>query len=237
MNTHTMPVERNGRAEHVDHAASHAMAPVAQPQRTPRHADATLRQETARLGMWVFLAGEVLFFGVLFVAYGVARWHSPAGFAAASAHTQLAIGTANTAVLLTSSLAMALAAEAARDGQRRCVARWLWVACALGALFMLLKGVEYTLEWRDALFPGPGFSLHDSGAELFFTWYFVVTALHALHLAIGMALAAVFAVASRRRTSQIAGAPRVHSLALYWHFVDIVWLVLYPLIYLVAPRS
>jgi cytochrome c oxidase subunit III len=111
-----------------------------------------------------------------------------------------------------------------------------------------LKGVEYRAEWREGLFPGPGFSIDGqivAGAELFFAWYFFATALHALHLGIGVGLCAVFAVRSPSQAPARGSDPQepsfmgneVLALALYWHFVDIVWIVLFPLIYLVGPRS
>jgi cytochrome c oxidase subunit 3 len=196
------------------------------------------REETARLGMWVFLASEVLFFGGLLVAYGVARLHSPQGFAQASAETDVLLGSVNTAVLLSSSFAMALAAEAAELRLAHRVAPLLWITVALGAVFLAIKGIEWHREWQEGLVPGPAFRLAATrGAELFFMWYFTTTGLHALHLAIGMALAAGLALASRRRRAAQADPPRLHTVALYWHFVDVVWIFLYPLIYLVAPRA
>jgi cytochrome c oxidase subunit 3 len=195
---------------------------------------------TGELGMWIFLAGEMLFFGALFVAYAVARQHHPEGFAAASAKTDVWLGTINTALLLTSSLAVAIAAESAEALRPRDAAPWLWAAAAIGLAFIAIKGIEYRQEWQEGLFPGPGFRIDGRavvGAELFFAWYFLVTALHALHLAIGVALCAGFAIAARSRRPERAAAPRVHVVALYWHFVDVVWIGLYPLIYLVAPRS
>ena len=202
--------------------------------------DAALRRDTARLGMWVFLASEMLFFGGLIAAYAAARWHASAGFAAASAQTDVALGTLNTALLLTSSFVIALAVESSGADRRRGTARWLGLAAALGVAFLAIKGFEWRREWAEGLFPGPGFTVHGRvvpGAEVFFAWYFVATALHALHLLIGVAGCAGFAVALRRSQPAADLAPRIHGLALYWHFVDVVWIVLYPLIYLVAPRT
>lgn len=194
--------------------------------------------ETARLGMWVFLAGEALFFGAVIVAYAVARSRSPMGFAAASAHTHLWLGTFNTALLLVSSGFAAVAAQAVAHGQGREARRGLCGAAALGLVFLVTKGIEYGAEWREGLFPGPGFRIDGkevAGAQLFFAWYFVVTGLHAVHLAIGVVLCGLFARDAGRMTPD--SPARVHALGLYWHFVDMVWIVLYPLIYLVAPRS
>jgi cytochrome c oxidase subunit 3 len=230
----------NATAHDTALAHPEAVAPVRDLQRTPRHAEPLLRHETARLGMWVFLAGELLFFGVVLLVYGIARLHEGAGFAAASAKTDLLAGTLNTALLLTGSAAMAAGAEASECNRPREAARWLWIAAALGLAFLAVKGMEYRHEWTEGLFPGPGFAIdgrRDRGAELFFAWYFVATALHALHLAAAVALVAGFALVLGSRRRRHAGAPRVHALALYWHFVDVVWIALYPLIYLVAPRG
>jgi cytochrome c oxidase subunit 3 len=135
---------------------------------------------------------------------------------------------------------MAIGAEASECNRPRDVAPCLWMAAALGTAFLAIKGVEYRREWLEGLFPGPGFRIDGrvaQGAQLFFTWYFVATALHAVHLGIGIAACVAFAWLSRSRRSPYVDAPRTHALALYWHFVDIVWIVLYPLIYLVAPRA
>lgn len=186
------------------------------------------------LGMWVFLASEILFFGALLLAYGWSRVHFPAGFGLASRHTDALLGTINTALLLTSSAAVAAAAGLAREaGQERIVARLLWGAATLGVLFLAIKGLEYRHEWQEHLFPGAGFALADTpGAEMFFAFYFTATALHALHLAIGIGVLGVLAVGAERRR-QWASAGRLEVAGLYWHFVDVVWIVLYPLLYLV----
>jgi cytochrome c oxidase subunit 3 len=188
---------------------------------------------TASLGMWVFLASEVLFFGGLLVAYTYGRSHWPAGFAAASHETHVVIGTVNTALLLTSSALVALAAarsELADSG--RAVARLLAGACVLGVAFMVLKGVEYGKEWHEHLVPGATFRLRDvQGAQLFFVLYFLTTGLHAVHLTIGIVVLAAFAWGSHR-LAPWALPRRIEAAGLYWHFVDVVWIFLYPLIYL-----
>jgi cytochrome c oxidase subunit 3 len=189
--------------------------------------------DRARMGMWVFLASEVLFFGGLFVAYAYGRSHWPQGFAVASHETHVVLGTVNTALLLTSSalVAVAVACGEAR-ADRRWVARLLAASAALGIAFMVVKGVEYRKEWLEHLVPGAHFRLKDTaGSELFFVLYFLTTGLHAVHLSIGIAVLAAFAWGTHR------GRPwamplRVEVAGLYWHFVDVVWIFLYPLIYL-----
>ena len=190
-------------------------------------------RELPRLGMWIFLSSELLFFGVPLFAYGVVRMHSPAGFTAASAHTEFWLGTLNTALLLTSSCAIAIAAQAAEAGFDSRARRGLFGAAALGCVFLVVKAVEYRIETREGLLPGPGFALDVPGAQLFFAWYFFVTSLHAIHLLIGVVLCGGLAWRGTRPPDL---RRRLPAAALYWHFVDLVWIFLYPLIYLVGPR-
>lgn len=188
---------------------------------------------TGPFGMWVFLASEVLFFGALLLAYAYGRSHWPAGFAAASHETHVVIGTLNTALLLTSSalVALAVACGQTHEGPRR-VPALLWGACLLGLAFLALKGVEYTKEFHERLVPGASFRLQDEGgAQLFYVLYFLATGLHAVHLTIGIVILAVFAHGSRRLKAW-AVPRRIEAAGLYWHFVDVVWIFLYPLIYL-----
>jgi cytochrome c oxidase subunit 3 len=193
------------------------------------------REDEARasLGMWVFLASEVLFFGGLLVAYTWARVHWPGGFAAASRETHVAIGTVNTALLLTSSALVAIAVACGEAGGRRAWVPWLLTAsAALGLAFLALKGVEWGKEWHEQLVPGAHFRLRDTaGAELFFVLYFLTTGLHAVHLTVGVAVLAGFARGAHRAKAW-ATPPRIEAAGLYWHFVDVVWIFLYPLIYL-----
>ena len=212
-------------------------APIADAARTPRHAEAALRSETAELGMWVFLATEILFFGGLFFAYLYGRGHWPEGFALAGRHTDVLLGTLNTTVLLTSSFAVAVAVAAAEHDRRRWVARLLWLTAALGVVFLVIKGTEYRHDWAEHLLPGPDFVLAATpGAELFFVLYFLTTGLHAVHLTIGIVVMAVFA-AGTEHASGWAHPPRLQIAALYWHFVDVIWIFLYPLLYLIERHS
>jgi len=200
---------------------------------------ASERSDAGTLGMWLFLAGELLFFGGLFAGYAIGRLHSPAGFAAAGVRTDLLLGTLNTAVLLTSSFVIAIAADAAAAHRARAAVLGFAGAALLGLVFVAVKAVEYRGEWHEGLFPGPGFSMRDApqGAELFFMWYFSATALHALHLVIGMLMASGCALAQGLRAPAWLRALDAHAVALYWHFVDVVWIFLFPAIYLVAPRA
>lgn len=203
----------------------------------PPSADATPDPDAGKLGMWVFLASEVLFFGGLFVAYLYGRTHFPSGWAAASRHTDVLLGTVNTAVLLTSSAAVALAVACEQDErQRRWTARLLSLTAALGVVFLVLKGLEWHDEWREHLVPGPGFALHVAGAQQFFALYFLMTGLHGVHMICGIAALGVLARA-RSRGRTWASAREFEVAALYWHFVDVVWIFLYPLLYLVNRHA
>ena len=200
----------------------------------PQFVSARHRDETAELGMWVFIATEVLLFGGLILGYCVYRHAYPAAFAAASRHTEIAIGTANTAILLTSSFLVACAVDAFSEETRKTCVALLSGAILLGSLFILLKGIEYAGEYREHLVPGLDFKFSGelaNGATLFFIFYFVATAIHALHMMVGIGLLMVLArLILRAPTARHRAA--LHSAALYWHFVDVVWIFLFALIYL-----
>src|SRR5215467_1796314 len=167
--------------------------------------DMRQQHDVARLGMWVFLATEVLFFGGLILAYCVYRTAYPEGFAEAARHTKIAIGTANTAILLTSSFLVAWAVTIIRLGESRFAALLLWAAALIGLVFLGLKGLEYSLEYREHLLPGFGFDYAGSqvrAVHLFFAFYLVSTALHAVHVVVGIVvLAAIGWRAYQRRYS------------------------------------
>lgn len=217
-----------GRSPGEYHGAQHGAAPVLAAVR-PFHPPPVA---TAPLGMWVFLASELLFFGGLLAGYFYGRLKWPHGFGSASQHTHVFIGTINTAILLTSSAVIALAVACAQHPKHRWrTARLLWLTAALGAVFIALKGCEYWKEWTEHLVPGPGFGLRETGAQLFFFLYFVMTGIHAIHLVVGVGVVSVFARASGQGRAWVR-PDRVEALALYWHFVDIIWIFLYPFIYL-----
>ena len=198
--------------------------------------DPRQQRDAVTLGVWIFLATETLFFGALFFAYLIARIHLPDAFAAASRHTNIVLGTLNTAVLLTSSFCVAQAAEATRGGTRRIATMWLAATALLGLVFTAIKLTEYGLEYHEHLVPLLGFAFepqHALGAHVFFGFYFAMTGLHLVHLTIGVAIIALFAWRVAR-TARHALSSQVEMAALYWHFVDIVWIFLYPCLYLVS---
>ena len=190
--------------------------------------DSTLeRREAGMLGMWAFLATELLFFGPLFFGYVHGRLTSPEAFVSGSHHMHIVLGTLNTAILMTSSLTMALAVRAAQHGNT-VVRRWLLLTMVLGAAFLGIKGSEYWMEASEVA--------KASGAELkFYFLYFAMTGLHAIHLTIGIGVVA-WLWRHARRFGREYHAP-VEVSGLYWHFVDVVWVFLYPMFYLLERYS
>jgi cytochrome c oxidase subunit 3 len=200
-----------------------------------QYADLRQQEHAARLGMWGFLSTEVLFFGGLVLMYARYRMAYPDGFAEAARHTEIVIGTVNTAVLLTSSFLVAWAVAAVKLGGNRPAAVLFESAAVLGVLFLGLKAVEYRQEYHEHLVPGLNFAFagpHAGAAELFYGFYFVATGLHALHLTIGIVALAVIARRARRGGYSARYHAPLTVAGLYWHFVDVVWIFLFPLIYL-----
>jgi cytochrome c oxidase subunit 3 len=197
-------------------------------------------REAQDFAMWVFLVSETLIFGAFITVYLILRWRFPEGFAHAGAETSLRLGTINTAILLTSSLTMALADIRAEAGRAR--ARTLLVITALlGLLFLGIKFHEWYDEYQKGLMPFLGLTFAYEGPErdaavMFFRLYFALTGLHALHLAIGVAMVLWAALLWPRIAAEKRGQ-RVAAFALYWHFVDVVWVFLFPFFYLLGRAS
>lgn len=192
----------------------------------------------SRLGMWIFLCTELMFFGPVFWGYIVERSRAPQAFLQAARLTDVAFGTANTLILLTSSLFMALAVACSNAGRPAAARRNLLITAALGLAFLAIKGLEYRKDWLEHLVPGAHFLAagvsDQAAAQMFFFIYFFTTLLHALHLIIGIALVTLIArrVGHDTLTPRAAIARRVEMTGLYWHFVDIVWIFLFPVLYL-----
>jgi cytochrome c oxidase subunit 3 len=206
------------------------------------------QRETATLGMWVFLVTEIMFFGGMFFAYTLYRTKYPLEFASASNHLDLALGTINTAVLILSSFTMAMAVYFAQTGKQRGQIIGLVATIVLGVTFLGIKAIEYYQKYVDHLIPGrliPGNPFNPAGVhllpganrqhvEMFYWIYFAMTGMHAVHMIIGVGLLGVllyFAVKGRY-------GPEYHNpievSGLYWHFVDIIWIFLFPLLYLLG---
>ena len=198
------------------------------------------QREAGTLGMWVFLVTEVLFFGGLFMTYIVYRSWYPDAFAAASHELDITLGTINTAVLITSSLTMALAVHASQTGERRLLLMFLMITMALGVTFLGIKGVEYYHKFTEHHVPGPAFQFEKEyfrHAQLFFSLYFLMTGLHALHMIIGLGIMTWMLWWSWRGVISVEYYSPIEISGLYWHFVDIVWIFLFPLLYLLGRHG
>lgn len=201
---------------------------------------ATLDQqgETAELGMWVFLVNETIFFGALIFTYFLYRMTYPHEFAVAGKDAVLWCGSVNFVLLLTSSLTMVIAINAAAQSERRAMVWWLIFTAALGCLFLGLKGYEYYLDFQDKVVPvldyapKPG---EGRAGELFWVFYWVATGLHAIHLSVGIGLV-LYVLLWKIPRGEITPAyyTPLEVIGIYWSFVDTVWLYLYPCIYLVG---
>jgi cytochrome c oxidase subunit 3 len=193
--------------------------------------DLRLQREGVSLGMWIFLASEVLFFGGLFVSYAVYRSFNEDAFRLASAHAQILYGSINTALLLTSSLTMTIALRSATAKLRSLTLVCLGVTAALGIAFLACKGLEYREDLKEHLFPGPNFPLSPPATQIFWALYWVMTGVHAVHLSVGIGVVLFVFVLFRRRVIPVQDST-MEGVVLYWHFVDSIWIVLFPLLYL-----
>ncbi len=208
---------------------SHAEAWLKEPWLEPQR-----ERDAAKFAIWVFLASEMLFFGGLLLTYTICRIEHPQAFALAGRETNVWFGTINTAVLLTSSLTMAIASQAASldEAPRRLIGMCLAATALLGLAFLVIKGFEYKEDIDKHLIPGASFPLPAPASQIFFALYWILTVVHAVHLSIGIALV------SRLSATILLGRlvphkqPQIEVTALYWHLVDIIWIILYPLIYL-----
>jgi len=198
--------------------------------------DLEQQRDASTLGMWIFLATEVMFFGVLFMGYTAYRAVYYESFAAASHHLKLLLGGINTVVLLSSSLSMALAVHAAQLGRSRALVGFLLVTMLLGTVFLGIKAVEYYAEYEKLLVPGLNFAYsgpNPGQVEIFFLLYFFMTGLHAFHLVVGIGLVGSIALLAWRGRYTPAYHTPVELTGLYWHFVDVIWVFLFPLRYLI----
>jgi cytochrome c oxidase subunit 3 len=209
------------------------------------------QRDANTLGMWLFLASEVLFFGGIFTAYAMLRFKNPSGFAAGSDRLNAVIGGVNTAVLLTSSLTMALAVWSAQTKHRRLLQLFLGLTLAFGLAFLGFKAAEWHHEYEVGLVPGKTFGTDPHGEplkekdgvtpvpaakvktmQMFFVFYFSITGLHALHMIIGLAVLGIQLVLAMRTDFGVRDYGPIEVSGLYWHFVDVVWIFVFPLLYL-----
>jgi len=200
---------------------------------------AAQQKDASTLGMWIFLITEIMFFGGMFLAYTVYRSAYPNVFAVASTSLNVYIGAANTIVLLCSSLTMVLAVRAAQLGQRRAIVLFLILTLALGFVFLGVKAYEWNEKFEEHHIPGHSFHLEglapelQGQAQLFFSLYFAMTGLHALHMVIGAGIMFVLTWQARNGRFTPDYMTPVDVGGLYWHFVDIIWIFLFPLLYLI----
>jgi cytochrome c oxidase subunit III len=197
--------------------------------------------DASMLGMWTFLITEVLFFGGMFAAYSVYRAMYPDAFASTSEYMNIYLGGTNTAVLICSSLTMVLAVRAAQLSKRRDLIAFLIGTMFFGSIFLGIKAVEYSHKWTEQLVPGFNFRYDHfpqfaHNAQILFFLYFCMTGMHALHMIVGLGLLTYLVVQAARKVYNAHYFAPVEMIGLYWHFVDIVWIFLFPLLYLIGHR-
>jgi len=200
---------------------------------------AAQQKDASTLGMWIFLITEIMFFGGMFLAYIVYRGAYPGIFAIASTSLNVYIGAANTVVLLCSSWTMVLAVRAAQLGRKNAIVLFLILTLILGTVFLGVKAYEWNEKFVEHHVPGPAFQFEGVAAELqgraqlFFSLYFAMTGLHALHMVIGVGVLSVLIWKTRKGVYSAAYMTPIDVGGLYWHFVDIIWIFLFPLLYLI----
>jgi cytochrome c oxidase subunit 3 len=189
------------------------------------HADPAVAFESAKLGVWTFLATEVLLFGALFTAYTIFRIKYPELFRVEHAKLDRVLGAVNTVVLITSSFTVVLGVDAIKRGKARMLEVCFGATILLAAVFLCVKYVEYSAKFHHGLYPG---------TNLFFSLYFMMTGLHGIHVLLGMGLLSYVIVLSRRGRLSASYYTPAEMSGLYWHFVDLVWIYLFPLLYLLG---
>jgi cytochrome c oxidase subunit 3 len=219
--------------------ADHIIAQAEHEPELRHHFDDSAQQlESSTLGMWVFLVTEIMFFGGMFGSYTVYRNLYPEAFASASQSMNLTIGAINTGVLIFSSFTMVLAVRSAQLGQKKALIVFLILTLVLGCVFLGLKATEYHEKWVEHHIPGPGFQYADARyahqAQILFFLYFAMTGMHAIHMIVGAGLLTTLVVMAARNRFSPAWYTPVEMIGLYWHFVDIVWIFLFPLLYLIG---
>jgi cytochrome c oxidase subunit 3 len=204
------------------------------------------QRETSTFGMWMFLLTEIMFFGGLFCAYLVYRASYYQAFVEGSQKMNITLGATNTAVLICSSLSMALAVRAAQTAKVKLMAVLLVVTMIFGFGFLGIKGIEYHEHWEHHEFPGPNFHFQTDDpahpatdpvhTEIYYSLYWAMTGLHALHMIIGIGLVTWILIAGLKGAYSPLYYSPVENVGLYWHFVDLVWIYLFPLLYLISKK-
>lgn len=188
----------------------------------------------ARIGMWLFLLTELILFGGLFLLYAVYRSQYTNDFHFAASHLNSLVGAFNTLILLTSSLTMVLAIDSLGKGHRKRSVYWLVATLLAGAGFMVNKYFEWSEKFEHGLYPGaPELFKRTSGENLFFSLYYAMTGLHGIHVLVGMILLLVYAVLILKKSAETMHTS-LENVGLYWHLVDVIWIFLFPLFYLIS---
>jgi cytochrome c oxidase subunit 3 len=194
------------------------------------------QRETAKLGMWTFLLTELLLFSGMFLSALVIRVLHPDSVTAVALHLKYWIGATNSAVLILSSFCMSVAIESSRLGLQKPMVRFMHITAALGVLFLMLKGYEYYRDWVEHMMPflpDRRFELQgDPAARLFTNLYFIITGLHAIHLTIGICLMLIMSWLAAQAGFLQRHQNRIEIIGLYWHFIDLIWLIVFPTLYL-----
>jgi cytochrome c oxidase subunit 3 len=220
------------------HGSAHDHAHAHHPRQQHHFYSMAQQLEASILGMWVFLVTEVMFFGGLFTAYIVYRWMYPDAWVVGSHELNVYLGGLNTIVLICSSVTMALAVRSAQVGSRRGQIGYLVSTIVLGSIFLVVKYFEYKAKFDHHLVPGPHFATgFPLGTEIFFSLYFIMTGIHAAHMVVGIGIMLVILAMAWRGTFSPEYYGPVEVSGLYWHFVDIVWIFLFPLLYLLGAHG
>lgn len=220
------------------HAARAAHAHV-KPLPAAHFASLEVQNHSARLGMWLFLSTEILLFAAFFTCYAYYRYLFPEAWAAGSRHLDLFMGTVNTLVLITSSFTAAMAVHYAKEGKNKLVGIMFALTLAMAGAFLVIKYFEYGHKFHEGTLPGQFFTstlpeLRVPGITLFYSVYFFSTGLHAFHVIIGMSILAwVMVKAFRQAPFHSHRYTMVELASMYWHLVDLVWIFLFPMLYLV----
>ena len=196
------------------------------------------QKDASTLGMWIFLITEIMFFGGMFAAYTIYRSAYPLVFGIASSSLDVTIGAINTCVLLLSSFTMVMAVRAGQLGQKKMIIFFLIITLIFGCVFLGVKAYEWTNKYEEHHMPGQ-IAFHLDGtqqqgpAKLFFSLYFAMTGLHALHMVVGVGILTFIILETRKGKYSADYYTPIDIAGLYWHFVDVVWIFLFPLLYLI----
>jgi cytochrome c oxidase subunit III len=199
----------------------------------------TLNQqfEASKIGMWLFLVTEVLLFGGLFTAYALLQWKYPEAFMSAHHHLNRVMGAANTVVLLISSFTMVMAVWAAQTDRKKLLVIFLALTIMCAGVFMVVKYFEYSHKFHEGLLPGAYYAYqgpHHPLEHLFFSCYFMMTGIHGIHVLGGIGVLTWLLIRARRGDFTSSYYTPVDLAGLYWHLVDLIWIYLFPLMYLIS---